>query len=121
MMLLIDGENLREFNGKRNSQKNMVFPPPPSPSTPLLFDMRWIFLPKQTFSFKNVTCQKNKNEMCFKRQKRKYFEEPFKCTFSLAAINSMFITLITNRQIILEKNTRQIDRSNKTKILASAN
>ena len=41
--------------------------------------------------------------MCFKRQKRKYFEEPFKCTFSLAAINSMFITLITNRQIILEK------------------
>ena len=27
MMLLIDGENLREFNGKRNSQKNMVFPP----------------------------------------------------------------------------------------------
>lgn len=33
----------------------------------------------------------------------------------------MFITLITNRQIILEKNTREIDRSNKTKILASAN
>ena len=58
------------------------------------------FLPKQTFSFKNVTCQKNKNENVL--QEKKYFEEPFKCTFSFAYKLDVYIP-ITNRQIILEK------------------
>ena len=69
MMLLIDGENLREFNGKRNSQKNMVFPPPHSPSTPLLFDMRWIFCQSKHFLLKMSHAKKTRTK-CASRGKR---------------------------------------------------
>ena len=98
MLFLIDGENLREFNGKRNSQKNMVFPPPPSPSTPLLFDMRWIFCQSKHFLLKMSHAKKTRTKCA----SRKYFEEPFKCTFSFAYKLDVYIP-ITNRQIILEK------------------
>ena len=47
-------------------------------------------------------------------QEKKYFEEPFKCTFSFAYKLDVYIP-ITNRQIILEKFLEEWT-STKTKI-----